>query len=133
MTWRAYSPGPKARTINVGFGEWEAQRVPNYRAHAATRYLRAFDHRMSALFVCMRAWYTHAHFGVQGHSEVGRCRLTVLKTVFKAPMISALETIISYTAFTVCFQIQVAPLQRGGACGVGLDDVVVAVRGSLFE
>ena len=39
--------------------------------------------------------------------EVGRCRLTVPKPVLKAkrPMVSALETIIWYTAFNWCFQI----------------------------
>ena len=33
--------------------------------------------------------------------------------VLKAPMVSALETIILCTAFNVCFQIQLAPLQLG--------------------
>jgi len=44
---------------------------------------------------------------------VGQCRLTVSKPVLKAPMVSALETIISFTAFKLCFQILLAPLRRG--------------------
>jgi len=56
--------------------------------------------------------------------EVGRCRLTVSRHVLKALMVSALETRISYTAFNVCFQFQLAPLQRGGgpllAIGTGV-------------
>ena len=44
---------------------------------------------------------------------VGRCRLTVSKPVFKAPIVSALETTISETAFKVCFQFQLAPLYLG--------------------
>jgi len=45
--------------------------------------------------------------------EVGRCRLTVSKSMMKAPLVSALETVISQTALNVCFQFQLAPLQRG--------------------
>jgi len=41
---------------------------------------------------------------------VGRCRETVSKRVSKAPMISALETRTSQTAFNICFQSQLAPL-----------------------
>jgi len=44
---------------------------------------------------------------------VGRCSLTASKPVLKAPMISAPETIIAYTAFKLCFQFQLAPLQHG--------------------
>jgi hypothetical protein len=44
---------------------------------------------------------------------VRRCRLTVSKPVFKAPMVSALETTRSQTAFNVCFQFQLAPLLPG--------------------
>ena len=47
-----------------------------------------------------------------GTNLVRRCWLTVLKPVLKAPMLSALDTIISQTAFNFCFQIQLAPLPR---------------------
>ena len=58
----------QARAINDGF--LEARREPDYeyRVHAATRYLRAFDHGMRALSYFMSSWYTQALFGVQGHS-----------------------------------------------------------------
>jgi hypothetical protein len=46
-------------------------------------------------------------------NKVGRCRLTVSKFVLKAPMVPALEAIISYSAFTSRFQNQYAPLQQG--------------------
>ena len=49
---------------------------------------------------------------------VGRCRLTVSKPVLKAPVVSALETMIRYIAFKVCFQFQLTPLHPGGR-GVG--------------
>jgi hypothetical protein len=45
--------------------------------------------------------------------EVGRCTLTLSKSVLKAPMVSALESKISQTAFNCCFQFQLAPLHRG--------------------
>ena len=45
--------------------------------------------------------------------KVGRCRLTVSKPVLKAPMLLTLESGISYTAFNVCYQFQVAPLHVG--------------------
>jgi hypothetical protein len=45
---------------------------------------------------------------------VGRCRLTVLNPVLKAPMVSALETINSSPAFKICLQFQLAPLHSGG-------------------
>ena len=56
----------QARAINDGF--LRARGEPDYRVHAATRYLRAFDHGMRACVLFMSAWYTHALFGVQGHS-----------------------------------------------------------------
>jgi hypothetical protein len=56
----------QARAISDGF--LEARGEPDNRAHASTRYLRAFDHGMMALYHGMRMWYTHALFGVQGHS-----------------------------------------------------------------
>jgi len=43
-------------------------------------------------------------------AEVGRCGLTVAKPEVKAPVVSALETIISESAFDLCFHIQPAPL-----------------------
>jgi hypothetical protein len=45
---------------------------------------------------------------------VGRCRLPASTPVLKAPMASASETIISETAFIVCFQFQLVPLHPGG-------------------
>ena len=45
--------------------------------------------------------------------KVGGCRLTVSTPVLKAPMVSALETLISSVAFSVCFQCQPAPLHQG--------------------
>ena len=55
-------------------------------------------------------------------AKVGRCRLTLSKSVLKAPMVSALERKISQTAFNCCFQIQLAPLNqgRGRAPSLGL-------------
>jgi hypothetical protein len=47
--------------------------------------------------------------------KVERCRLPVSEPELKAPMISALETIISSTSFNFCFQFQLAPLHRGDA------------------
>ena len=44
---------------------------------------------------------------------VGRCRLPVSKPMLKAPTVSALETIISETAFNVCLQFQLALLRLG--------------------
>ena len=46
--------------------------------------------------------------GYYANDEVGRCRLLVSKPVLKAPMVSALATIIFSTAFKFCFQIQLA-------------------------
>jgi hypothetical protein len=43
----------------------------------------------------------------------GRCRSPVSKYVLNAPTVSALETKILSTAFKFCFEIQLAPLQRG--------------------
>jgi len=54
-----------------------------------------------------------------GTNLVRRCWLTVLKPVLKAPMLSALDTIISQTAFNFCFQIHPAPLQPGCDRGEG--------------
>jgi hypothetical protein len=45
--------------------------------------------------------------------KVGRCSLSVSKPVLKAPMVSALDTMICRTAFKLCFQVQLAPLQQG--------------------
>ena len=44
---------------------------------------------------------------------VRRCRLLVLKLELGAPLISALEAKICYTAFKCCFQIQLSPLHLG--------------------
>ena len=44
---------------------------------------------------------------------VRRCSLTVSKLVLKAPMVSALETIMSQAAFNCCCQFQLAPLHHG--------------------
>jgi hypothetical protein len=43
-------------------------------------------------------------------AKVGRCRFTVSEPVLKAPMVSALDTIISQTAFILCIQFPLAPL-----------------------
>ena len=51
----------------------------------------------------------------------GALHLHRIKTVLKAPMVSALETIISYTAFNVCFQFKLAPLHNG-TIEIGDDD-----------
>ena len=51
---------------------------------------------------------------------VGWCKLMVSKSVLRARLVSALETKIRYTAFKVCFQFQLAPLQHGGATGTRL-------------
>jgi hypothetical protein len=63
----------------------------------------------------------------QHPSKVGRCRLTVSKPALKAPVVAALGATISRTAFKLCFQNQVAPVQQGarqrrgvGAVGGGL-------------
>ena len=48
------------------------------------------------------------------YTAVGRCRLAVSKPVFKAPMVSALEATNMIDCFILCFQIQLAPLHRGG-------------------
>ena len=45
--------------------------------------------------------------------EMGRCRLTGSKPVLKAPMVSALETLLTLIAFNVCFRFQLALLPRG--------------------
>ena len=37
-------------------------------------------------------------------AKVGRCRLSVSNPQLKAPMVSALETVISQNAFNPCFQ-----------------------------
>ena len=47
------------------------------------------------------------------HALVRRCRLPVSKPVLKAPTASALEAIIRWNAFTLGFQIQLAPLHPG--------------------
>jgi len=60
-----------------------------------------------------RAAFDLAFFDINMPIMVGRCRLTVSKPVLKAPMVSALETIIWQTAFNCCFQSQLAPLHHG--------------------
>jgi len=45
--------------------------------------------------------------------KVGRCRLTASKSVLEAPMVSAIETRICWTAFKLCFHVQLAPLHQG--------------------
>ena len=45
-------------------------------------------------------------------NKVRRCMLSASRPVLKAPMVSALETKIWYTAFNLCFQFQLAPLQK---------------------
>jgi len=56
--------------------------------------------------------------------KVGLFRLTVSKPALKAPMVSALQTTIRFTAFKFCFQILLASLHQGGRkrqledCGV---------------
>jgi len=45
--------------------------------------------------------------------QVGRCRWTVSTSVLKAPLVSALEARIPYTAFNVRFQFQLALLHPG--------------------
>jgi hypothetical protein len=47
---------------------------------------------------------------------VGRCRLTVSKSVLIAPMVAALEATIRLIAFKLCFQFKLAPLSPG-VCG----------------
>jgi len=59
----------------------------------------------------------HVH-GRHAHLRRGPCgprgrAVQVARPVLKAPMVSALETRISYTAFDVYFQFQLAPLHRG--------------------
>jgi len=56
----------QARAISDGF--LEARSKPDYRVHAATRYLRAFDYGMTAISYIMSAWYTRAVYGLQGQS-----------------------------------------------------------------
>jgi TPR repeat protein len=53
--------------------------------------------------------------GLNGLPKVGRCRLTLSKgiPVLKAPMVSALKTRLSQTAFNACFQFPLAPLHQG--------------------
>ena len=53
-------------------------------------------------------------------ASVRRCRLTVSEPVLKAPVVSALGTIMSQTAFKLCFQNQLAPPHLG-AQRVGVD------------
>ena len=45
--------------------------------------------------------------------QVGRCRYTLSKPVLKAPVVSALEATMCWTAFKHCFQFQIATLQPG--------------------
>jgi hypothetical protein len=49
-------------------------------------------------------------------NEVGRCRLTVSKSMLKAPMVSvsALETWLQSGGIEICFLLQHAALARGG-------------------
>ena len=44
---------------------------------------------------------------------VGRCSSAVSKLALKASMVSALETMISYTAFNVCSELQLAAVPHG--------------------
>ena len=46
---------------------------------------------------------------------VGRCGLPVSKPMLTTPTVSALEAIIWYIAFKVCFQLRLVPLHRGAA------------------
>jgi hypothetical protein len=52
------------------------------------------------------------HFGAKTIS-VGRCSLTLSNLMLRPPMASALESRISYPAFIVSFQFQLAPLYLG--------------------
>ena len=59
------------------------------------------------------------------------CRLTVTKPVLKASMASALETILSYTAFHVCFELQLAPLHLAVATAAAADATAANTAGPL--
>jgi len=59
------------------------------------------------------------------------CRLTVTKPVLKASMASALKTIISYTAFQVCFELQLAPLHLAVATAAAADATAANTAGPL--
>jgi len=52
-------------------------------------------------------------------ATVGQCRLSLSKSVLKAPPVSALEASMRRIAFKLCFQIQLPSLHHGGDGGRG--------------